>query len=102
MVTNVADVLSAYRQPGGTGAKATGAGGAAGGESFADALKNFGTDAVDTIKQGEQAAMAGATGKADLASVVTAVENAGLMLQTVVSIRDKVISAYQSITQTAI
>ena len=50
MVTNVADVLSAYRQPGGTGAKATGAGGAAGGESFADALKNFGTDAVDTIK----------------------------------------------------
>ena len=46
--------------------------------------------------------MAGATGKADLASVVTAVENAGLMLQTVVSIRDKVISAYQSITQTAI
>ena len=101
MVTNVADVLSAYRQSGGA-AKTVGAGSPAGGESFADALKSFAGDAVDAIKQGEQAAAAGAAGKADIASVVTAVSNAEMMLQTVVTIHDKVISAYQSITQTAI
>jgi flagellar hook-basal body complex protein FliE len=34
--------------------------------------------------------------------VVTAVDNAELMLQTVVAIRDKVINAYQSIIQTSV
>jgi len=104
MVMNVADALAAYRQNGGTAGTKTGTGASdAGGEgSFADALKQFGSDAVDAVKQGEQAAAAGASGKADIASVVTAINNAELMLQTVVTIRDKVIAAYQSITQTSI
>ena len=46
--------------------------------------------------------MDAATGKANIASVVTAISNAELMLQTVVTIRDKVISAYQDITKTSI
>src|SRR5271170_1701813 len=99
MVMNIADALSAYRQGVGGGAKAGGTQDAAGGESFADALKNFADDAVDTLKEGEKAATASVTGKADLTSVVTAVNNAELMLQTVTAMRDKVISAYQSIIQ---
>ncbi|HUY68659.1 MAG TPA: flagellar hook-basal body complex protein FliE [Alphaproteobacteria bacterium] len=103
MVTNIAGVLSAYRQSGNPGGDLAGAADSSGkGGSFADALKNFGTDAVDAIKAGEQAAAAGASGKANLASVVTAMDNADMMLQTVVAIRDKVIAAYQSIVQTAI
>jgi flagellar hook-basal body complex protein FliE len=103
MVMNIADALAAYRQNGGTTPKGAGAlSETQGGESFADALKGFANDAVGAIKEGEKAATAGATGKADLASVVTAINNAELMLQTVVTIRDKVISAYQAIVQEAI
>lgn len=97
MVMNIADALSAYRQGG--GGKAAGVQDAAGGESFADALKGFAGDAVDTIKDGEKAANSSVSGKADLTTVVTAVNNAELMLQTVTAIRDKVIAAYQSIIQ---
>ena len=75
---------------------------ASGGESFADTLKGFAGDAVKTLQDGEKAAAAGATGKVDIASVVTAMNSAELMLQTVVGIRDKVIAAYQDITKTSI
>src|ERR1700744_5290037 len=103
MVMNIADALSAYRQQGGGSlAKAAGGSSDEGSGSFADALKGFANDAVGALKEGEKAATAGATGKADLASVVTAINNAELMLQTVVAIRDKVISAYQSIVQTQV
>ena len=102
MVMNIADAINAYRQPGGNLGKAVGAASDSGGESFADALKGFANDAVGALKDGEKAATAGASGKADLTSVVTAINNAELMLQTVVTIRDKVISAYQSIMQTQV
>jgi flagellar hook-basal body complex protein FliE len=103
MVINVADAVAAYRQGGNSaGSQAGGAATDAGAGSFSDALKQFAGDAVDSIKKGEAAATAGATGKADIASVVTAINEAQLMLQTVVTIRDKVIAAYQSITQTSI
>jgi flagellar hook-basal body complex protein FliE len=41
--------------------------------------------------------IAGVAGKADVNDVVTAVTTAEVTLQTVVAIRDKVISAYQDI-----
>ena len=104
MVMNVADALSAYKQ-GGTlsslGSDGVTETGAAGG-GFTDMLKEFGSDAVGALKEGEKAATASTTGKADIASVVTALSNAEMMLQTVVVIRDKVIAAYQDITKTAI
>jgi len=99
MVMNIADALAAYRQGTGGASKAGTAAEAGGSESFADALKGFANDAVDALRDGEKAATAGASGKADLTSVVTAVNNAELMLQTVTAIRDKVIAAYQSIAQ---
>ena len=104
MVLNIASALAAYRQNGGgagitdTSASAqTSAGG-----TFADTLKGFVGDAVKTLEDGEKAAAAGASGKADIASVVTAINSAEMMLQTVVTIRDKVIAAYQDITKTSI
>jgi len=100
MVMNIADAVSAYRQ--GAGGAAKTAGTDAGGTSFADQLKGFVGDTVDSLKEGEKAAAAGVGGKTDLASVVTAIDNAQVMLQTIVAVRDKVISAYQSIVQEAI
>lgn len=104
MVINVADALAAYRK-GGNSNSLTGAISnteESGGASFSDTLKNFAGDALKSLEQGEQAATSAATGKADLASVVTAISNAEVMLQTVVTIRDKVIAAYQDISKTAI
>lgn len=104
MVLNIADALNAYRQGGGTQAAAgsTTSAEEAGAGSFADTLKGFAKDTVSSLKEGEKASIDGATGKADLASIVTAISKAELMLQTVVTIRDKVISAYQDISKTAI
>ena|ERR1700722_14474315 len=103
MVLNIADALSAYRQGGGSSAKAgLSTTETSGTETFGDMLKNFAGDAVHTLEEGDKMATAGAKGKADLTSVVTAISNAELMLQTVVTIRDKVIAAYQDIAKTAI
>jgi len=51
------------------------------------------------MKTGEQMTASQATGQTDIVNVVNAVNNAELTLDTVVAIRDKVISAYQSIMQ---
>jgi flagellar hook-basal body complex protein FliE len=86
----------------GTGASAASpAAGAvgAGMPNFSDFLSHAINDAVGTMKQGEQLAAQQATGKADVVSVVNAVNAAELSLDTVVAIRDKVIAAYQSIMQ---
>jgi flagellar hook-basal body complex protein FliE len=103
MVMNVGDALAAYRQtmssaiPGGKPKTD-----AVQDSNFEDTLKGFIGDAVKSIKDGEQAMAAGASGKANLQEVVIAVNNAELMMQTVVAVRDKVINAYQDIIKTAI
>jgi len=104
MVVNVSDVLSVYKKTGGiiddAGSASTSA--PAGGTSFADTLKGFVGNAVDSIHAGENAATGAVTGKTDLASVATAIDNAEVMLDEVIAIRDKVITAYQSVTGQAI
>ena len=104
MVMNVGDALSAYRQ---TMNSAVAGGGktkvdVAKDGSFEDTLKGFIGDALKSVKDGEQAMTAGASGKANLQEVVIAVNNAEIMMQTVLTVRDKVISAYQDIIKTAI
>jgi flagellar hook-basal body complex protein FliE len=67
------------------------------GTDFASLIKDGIKAAVDTQKQSEEASKAAMTGKADIRDVVTAVNNAELTLETVVAVRDKVISAYNDI-----
>src|SRR5579883_2180254 len=69
----------------------------AGGESFADLVKDAVGEAKQTLQEGEHATLAAASGKADLTQVALAVTNADAALQTVIAVRDKVISAYQDI-----
>ncbi|HSM96362.1 MAG TPA: flagellar hook-basal body complex protein FliE [Rhizomicrobium sp.] len=71
----------------------------AAGSSFGDFLSGAMKDAIGSMKQGEQAAVQQAAGKGDIVSVVNAVNQAELTLDTVVAVRDKVIQAYQSIMQ---
>lgn len=72
---------------------------ASSGAGFGDFLTSAMKDAIGTMKGGEQAAVQQAAGKGDMVSVVNAVNQAELTLDTVVAVRDKVITAYQSIMQ---
>jgi flagellar hook-basal body complex protein FliE len=65
--------------------------------TFSDALASAVKDAVGNMRAGEVAATQGAAGKGDVVQVVNAVTAAELTLETVVAIRDRVISAYQDI-----
>jgi flagellar hook-basal body complex protein FliE len=72
---------------------------AAGDSSFGDFLSNAIKDSIGNLKQGEQMAAKQVTGQANMVDVVNAVNQAEITLDTVVAIRDKVITAYQSIMQ---
>lgn len=57
----------------------------------------FASAFVDSLREGEQAAADGLTGKADAHSVVEALAATELAVETAVTVRDKVIEAYQEI-----
>ena len=69
---------------------------------FSQVLANVATDAIGTMRAGEATAISGIEGKASIQSVVAAVMAAEQTLQAAVSIRDKVVSAYQEISRMAI
>ena len=52
---------------------------------------------VGTLQKGEQTAIDGMTGKADAHSVVKALAQTELAIETAVTVRDKVVEAYQEI-----
>ena len=96
MTINVAAGAAAYANAAKTLTAAQGAGATSGG-GFADMLKSTLEGAITDQQKGEQASMQAVAGNADINSVVAAVTNADVTLQTVVAVRDKVISAYQEI-----
>lgn len=65
--------------------------------SFTSLIEKAATGAIDTSRAAEQQTFAAAAGKADLTDVVTSVANAEVTLQSVMAIRDKVVTAYQEI-----
>jgi flagellar hook-basal body complex protein FliE len=79
------------------GGAAQGAAGPASSQSFGNILADTVKDAMSSMRAGEAAAAQGAAGQGDVVQVVNAVTAAELTLETVVAIRDKVISAYQDI-----
>ena len=70
---------------------------AAAGGGFADMVKSAMTDAVHASKHAEGQMAAQVAGKAELVDVVTAISAAESSLETVMAVRDQVISAYQEI-----
>lgn len=66
-------------------------------QSFGDLLSNSIGEAIDANRTSEAVSIRAASGQSDLQDVVEAVNAAEISLQTVVSIRDRVISAYQEI-----
>ncbi len=100
MATDISNALSAYRAaatrtvvPSDEGEKIAPSG------SFARLVRSAVDQAVADNKQAEVMSMQAVKGTADLQDVVMAVSNAETALQTVVAVRDKVVSAYQEILQ---
>lgn len=67
------------------------------GKAFGSYMEAAASSALDTLRAGEQAMLAGLEGKAGAQEVVTAVMAAETTLQTVVAIRDKALSAYNTL-----
>lgn len=67
--------------------------------TFSSMLRSAVLQAEEDNKQAELMSMKAVKGTADMQEVVMAVSNAEVALQTVVAVRDKVVSAYQEIMQ---
>jgi len=99
-INSIADAISAYSNAAkslGTPAADSGSDTGAAGPSFASMLQDGAKAAIDSGKKSEEMSKQAITGKADIPDVVAAVSNAELTLQTVVAVRDKVVSAYNDI-----
>jgi flagellar hook-basal body complex protein FliE len=70
---------------------------ASSGPSFAEMVNNVIGQTIQTSRNAEAQMMGHAKGQADLLDVVTAVSSAQTSLQTVMAVRDQVISAYKEI-----
>jgi flagellar hook-basal body complex protein FliE len=73
-----------------------------GGDSFSQLVQSAIDDAVSTSKNAEVQMSNQIQGKAALIDVATAISSAQTSLQTVMAVRDQVISAYQEIMRMAI
>lgn len=71
--------------------------GSASGPNFADFIQDALAEAVNTGHNAERVAVDAAAGDADIVDVVTAISAAEMTLETVVSVRDRMVSAYQEI-----
>lgn len=75
---------------------------AAPGADFGDLVKNAISDTVQTSQNAEKQMAAQVQGKAQLIDVATAISSAEQSLETVMAVRDQVISAYQEVMHMSI
>ena len=67
------------------------------GGGFADLVKEATNEALRTSKGSEVQSLKAAAKDAEIVDVVTAVANAEITLETVMTVRDRVVQAYQEI-----
>lgn len=66
-------------------------------ESFADAVTDAGRSLVETLRRGEASMKNVMTGQGDVQSVVEALTATELALETAVTVRNRVVEAYQEL-----
>ena len=69
----------------------------AGAVNFGDVLEKTARATIDTLRGGEKVSAEAVMGEADLNDVVQAVTAAELTLQTVVAVRDRLVTALQEV-----
>jgi len=96
MTANIADALAAY-----AGAASRSGPGMepreSAGSGFAEMLKDAVSETVAKGREADALSAAAIDGKAGVVEVVTAVAEAEVALQTMVTVRDRVVQAYQDI-----
>jgi flagellar hook-basal body complex protein FliE len=85
-------------------AKAIPAGPAVGAEgmSFSDVMARTAAETVETVRQGDRAALAGLTGALPVQQVVEATMAMESAVQVTVAIRDRMVEAYQEILRMSV
>lgn len=105
-LTSITDAIAAYSNAAksitGGGASSSEESAMAPGTDFASLLRDGAKAAIDASKNSEEMSKQGLAGKADVRDVVMAVNNAEVTLQTVIAVRDKVVSAYNEILHMSI
>lgn len=96
MVDKVSQAIGAYLNTAKIADKSAG-GGSDDSFSFGSMIKGAIENVVKTQKTSEAVSAQAVLGKADLTDVVQAVTDAEMTLQTVMSVRDRLVSAYQDI-----
>lgn len=108
LTTRSLDALNAYGQTqksiqSTTDEQGTGAtGGADIVSGFTSALDNALKGAIQTGKTAEAQTATGLSGKGNMSDIATSVEEAKLTLQTVTTVRDRVVQAYQDVMKMSI
>jgi flagellar hook-basal body complex protein FliE len=97
VAANAYAALARIVDPGGAGK-----GSEAGGQSFSAVLKEAIGGVLDVGRKSDAQTVAMASGKANVMDVVTAVAETDVAVSTLVSVRDKVIAAYEDIMKMAI
>jgi flagellar hook-basal body complex protein FliE len=87
---------------GGAAAAAKGSDSATGGPTFGEVLKDAIGSVMEGGRQSDAQTAAMASGKSNVMDVVTAVAETDVKISTLVSVRDKVIAAYEDIMKMAI
>ena len=96
-LSKIASAVNAYSDAARRGVSGIDARDVKKGEEFADLVKGAIKEAVRIGERSENLSIASISGKADLTQVVTAVAEAELTLQTIVTVRDKVMESYRQI-----
>ena len=97
MTINPADAIRAFNQAANLGGQGLNAPDSLKGSSFSELLGKVAGDAVTSGKNAEAMTAKAVAGEADVLDIVSAVSSAEVTLQTVVAVRDRVLSAYQEI-----
>jgi flagellar hook-basal body complex protein FliE len=94
---NPANLIQSLLQQQGAGAAKPGASTDAGALNFAEVMKTGVQNVRDAQMESETLSAKSLMGEADLTQVVQSVAKAEVMLQTMITIRDRLLSAYQEL-----
>ncbi len=102
MAVNPLSMITSLLQPQQQGLTGGAQKAAEGGLSFSDLLKTGVNNVREAQMTSEVLSAKALTGEADMTQVVQSVAKAEVMLQTMVSVRDRLLSAYQELMNTRI
>jgi flagellar hook-basal body complex protein FliE len=94
---NAYAAIARVADPSASLAKAVGSAGEKGGQNFGSMLKDALGAVADAGRKSDTQQQAMATGKANIVDVVTAVSETEVAVEAMVSVRDRVIQAYEEI-----